>query len=620
MSTISPSLSDRADFAATDRGFIAALPTRTITSSTGKTVWDTQAWDFMQSPCPEDTAHPHLWRQGQLNRKHGLYEITPGIYHVRGYDLSNMTIVEGKTGIIVIDPLVSCECAAAGLALYQKHRGHGRRKVTGMIYSHSHGDHYMGAAGVINNNPENNAQAECDDIPIIAPEGFIEAVLSESILAGPAMRKRGAAMYGNALPRCATGQIGTGLGMGSSVGTTSLIPPNVLIQRTGEEHVVDGVRIVFQMVPGTEAPAEINFLFPEFRALCVPETATNCMHNIVTLRGAQVRDAKAWSGYLDEAVVLFGKGADVLFGSHNWPTWGNAELVRRLEEQRDLYGFMHDQTVRMMNLGMTGTEIAEVMQLPEALERAWHCRGFYGSLSHNVKGIYQKYMTWFDGRPEHLWQYPPREEGQRYVECFGGVDGICDKAETFLHRRDYRFAATLLAHAVAADPDNASQRAQDLLATTYEQLGYGAENATWRNFYLTAAQELRTGKKAGMVAGGQTPLGEKLRIEQWFEILSVQLDGQRAEKAAFSMDFDVTDAGEKWRLILSNGVLTRRRLNGPPDTHADVELVLTRLQLLELIRGNRVPVERETGNSGVVDRFVDLIRVDQGSARGPSQI
>ncbi|CEJ62800.1 hypothetical protein PMG11_11287 [Penicillium brasilianum] len=615
MPTISPSFSDRADFEATDRGFIAALSTPTITSSTGKTVWDTKAWDFMQSPCP-DTAHPHLWRQGQLNSKHGLYEITPGIYHIRGYDLSNMTIVEGKTGIIVIDPLVSCECAAAGLELYQKHRGHGR-KVSGMIYSHSHGDHYMGAAGVVNPDLQKEGEA---DIPIIAPEGFIEAVLSESILAGPAMRKRGAAMYGNALPRSPTGQIGTGLGMGSSVGTTSLIPPNLLIQKTGEEHVVDGVRIVFQMVPGTEAPAEINFFFPEFRALCIPETATNCMHNIVTLRGAQVRDAMAWSGYLDEAIVLFGSGADVLFGSHNWPTWGNKDLIRRLAEQRDLYGYMHDQTVRMMNLGMTGTEIAEVMQLPEALERAWHCRGFYGSLSHNVKGIYQKYMTWFDGRPEHLWQYPPREEGQRYVECFGGVDGVCDKAETFMEWRDYRFAATLLAHVVAADPENASRRAQDLLATTYEQLGYGAENATWRNFYLTAAQELRTGKKAGMVVGGRTPLGEKLQIEQWFEILSVQLDGQRAGKAAFSLDFDVTDAGEKWRLILSNGVLTRRRLNGLPSSRADMELVLTRLQLLELIRGNRFPVEREAGDSRVLDRFVDLIRVDQGSARGPSQI
>ncbi|KUL84996.1 hypothetical protein ZTR_07768 [Talaromyces verruculosus] len=578
-----PSFGDRRDYDDADRGFMAALETGVIKNASGKVVWDIGAWDFMKDDCPQ-SAHPHLWRQGQLNSKHGLYEICPGIYQIRGYDLSNMTLVEGKEGIIVIDPLVSCECAAAGLELYQKHRGHGR-KVTGMIYSHSHGDHYMGAAGVIDADT---------NVPIIAPEGFMEAILSESILAGPAMRKRGAFMYGNALPRAPTGQIGTGLGMGSSVGTTSLISPNLLIQVTGEEHVIDGVRIVFQMVPGTEAPAEINFHFPNFRTLCIPETATNCMHNIVTLRGAQVRDAQAWSGYLDEAIVMFGRDSDVLIGSHNWPTWGSRELVTRLEQQRDMYGYMHDQTVRMMNLGMTGTEIAEKMQLPPALERAWHCRGYYGSLNHNVKGIYQKYLTWFDGRPEHLWQYPPQEEGKRYVECFGGVEGLCDKAEAFLDRKDYRFATTLLAHAVAADSENPNTRAANLLATSYEQLGFGAENATWRNFYLTAAQELRTGKKAGMVAGGRTPLGEKLSIKECFEILSVQLDSTQALETSFCIDFDVFDISERWRLILNNGVLTRRRLQSEAylkearEHSADFEMVLTKHQLLEIMRGNHV--------------------------------
>ncbi|KAL4733216.1 beta-lactamase-like protein [Aspergillus similis] len=614
-----PSLADRRDFAAAERGFIAALDTDAITDASGRVVWDFKAWDFMADECPA-TAHPHLWRQGQLNSKHGLYEICPGIYQVRGYDLSNMTIVEGEQGVIVIDPLVSCECAAAGLQLYQAHRG-GGRKVTGVVYSHSHGDHYMGAGGVI------EADAE---IPIIAPDGFMEAVLSESILAGPAMRRRGAFMYGNALPRSATGQIGTGLGMGSSVGRTVLIPPNKLIQKTGEELVVDGVRIVFQMVPGTEAPAEINFHFPDFRALCIPETATNCMHNIVTLRGAQVRDAKAWSRYLDEAIVLFARDSDVVFGSHNWPTWGQTELVTRLEEQRDLYGFMHDQTVRMMNLGMTGIEIAERIQLPPALDRAWHCRGFYGSLSHNVKGIYQKYLTWFDGRPEHLWQYPPQEEGARYIECFGGIEALCAKAADFMDKGDYRFAATLLAQALAANPQTPDPQAQDLLATSYEQLGFGAENATWRNFYLTAAQELRTGRKAGMVAGGRTPLGEKLTLEQCFEILSVQFDGTKASEAAggaFSIDLDVTDICEKWRLVVSNGVLTSRCLDtrayleAARVAPADLEVVLTKAQLLAIIRGEQdVPVQRLEGRREVLDRLVALCSVEEGSPRGPSQI
>ncbi|CAI7653776.1 unnamed protein product [Penicillium palitans] len=610
-----PSFEDTADFEAAERGFIAALGPGIITDAKGKVVWNIDAFDFMKEECPS-TAHPHLWRQGQLNSKHGLFEICPGIYHVRAYDLSNMTIVEGKEGIIIIDPLVSCECAAAGLALYQKYRGNGR-KVTGMIYSHSHGDHYMGAGGVIEQDTK---------IPIIAPEGFLEAIISESIIAGPAMRKRGAFMYGNALPRGPTGQIGTGLGMGSSVGTTSLIPPNLLIQTTGERHTIDGVEIVFQMVPGTEAPAEINFYFPGFRAFCIPETATNCMHNIVTLRGAQVRDAKAWSGYLDEAIVMFARESDVLFGSHNWPTWGRDALVQRLAEQRDLYGYMHDQTVRMMNLGMTGIEIAEKMQLPPAISRAWHCRGFYGSLSHNVKGIYQKYMTWFDGRPEHLWQYPPTEEGQRYVECFGGVDGLCDKAETFISKGDNRFAATLLAHAISADPDTAGPRAKLLLASVYESLGFGAENATWRNFYLTSAQNLRSEKKAGMVAGGGTLLGEKLSIDQWFEILAVQLNGERAAERFFAIDLDVTDVKQKWRLIVSNGVLTTRLLNtasscqDAEENPADFGIVLTKKQLLEVLRGNKIEAEKQFGTVQVLQELLDLILVKDGSSRGPSQL
>ncbi|PLB46657.1 Metallo-hydrolase/oxidoreductase [Aspergillus steynii IBT 23096] len=616
-----PSFTDTDDFTSTSRGFIAALEPPIITSPQGKPIWDLTSYTFLSATCPS-TAHPNLWRQGQLTAKHGLYEICPGIYHIRGYDLSNMTIVEGASGIIVIDPLISCECSAAGLALYRAHRGH--RKVTALVYSHSHGDHYMGAGGVLDTEIEGGKVGE--GIPILAPDGFMEAVMSESILAGPAMRRRGAFMYGNALPRGPSGQIGTGLGLGSSVGTTSLIPPTVLIQRTGEEHVLDGVRVVFQMVPGSEAPAEINFFFPDYRALCVPETATNCMHNVVTLRGAQVRDAKAWSGYLDEAIVLFARDADVLFGSHHWPTWGREALVRRLEEQRDLYGYMHDQTVRMMNLGWTGVEIAERMRLPGRIERAWHCRGFYGSLSHNVKGIYQKYMTWFDGRPEHLWQYPPTEEGQRYVECFNGVDGLCDKAETFIQKCDYRFAATLLAHAVAADPDSTEPRAKLLLASVYEQLGFGAENATWRNFYLTSAQELRSGKKAGMVAGGRTALGEQLSIDQWLEILSVQLDGERGADLQFAIDFEVTDVGQRWRLIVSNGVLTRRLLDSAAQVQearehpADYEMVLTKTQLLEVIRGHEVKPERESGRQEVLRQLLELILVQEGSSRGPSQL
>ncbi|KAJ4244603.1 hypothetical protein NW762_014459 [Fusarium torreyae] len=604
-----PSFADIQDFVDAERGFINALSPGIIKKDDGKIVWNIDEYSFLQQECPP-TCHPHLWRQGQLNSKQGLYEIVPGIYQTRALDLSNMSIVEGKEGIIIIDPLISCECAAASLALYQAHRG--VKKITGMIYSHSHGDHYMGAQGVLP--PDQNMS-----IPIIAPEGFMEAIMSESILAGPAMRKRAAFMYGNALPRGPKGQVGVGLGMGSSVGTTSLIPPNVLIQKTGDEIVVDGVRIVFQMVPGTEAPAEINFHFPDFKALCVPETATNCMHNIVTLRGAQVRDAKAWSGYLDEVITLFAEDSDVVFGSHNWPTWGKQQLITRLEEQRDMYGYLHDQTVRLMNLGLTGVEIAEKIQLPPVISRAWHCRGFYGSVSHNVKGIYQKYMTWFDGNPAHLWQYPPAEEGVRYVECMGGVDSVCDKAEKYIENDDCRFAATLLSHIIAGYPETCA-RAKTLLAQAYEALGFACENATWRNFYLTGAQELRTGKKAGMVAGGKTPLGPNLSVDQWFDIMSVQLDGEHAAEARLTIQFELTDLEQTWKLIVSNGVLTRRLVVNPGKSKVDLRMKLTKAQLLSVLRGETPDVAERSGDEEALKDLLSYIAVEQDSARGPSQL
>ena len=606
-----PSFEDVQDFKDAQKGLISRLEPGVIHDADGKVVWDIDQFQFMQGECPE-TVNPKLWRQGQLNSMQGLFEITPGIYHIRAFDLSNMSIVESDNGIIIVDPLVSCECAAAGLKIYEAHRG--KRKVMGMIYSHSHGDHYMGAAGVL-------PTGAVPDIPIIAPDGFMEAVLSESIIAGPSMRKRAAYMYGRALVRGANGHVGVGLGMGSSTGTTSLIPPNLLIRETGEEHVVDGVRIVFQMVPDSEAPAEINFHFPDFRALCIPETATNCMHNIVTLRGAQVRDAKAWSGYLDEAIVLFGDGSDVLFGSHNWPTWGRKELIARLAEQRDMYGYLHDQTVRMMNLGLTGTEIAEQIRLPPNLSRAWHCQGYYGSVSHNVKGIYQKYMTWFDGNPANLWKHPREAEGTRYVQCMGGVENLCSKAKDFIAVGDLRFAATLLDHATAANPSY--EPAKELLAATYEQLGYGAENATWRNFYLTAAQTLKTATQPGMVAGGRTPLGPNLSVGQWFDILSIQIDGQRAGFMTAVVDFNLTDDMKKWRLTLSNGVLSRRqyKLDASIEDSPDLDLTLSRLDLLELLRGNKQPgVKVEHGKLEVLHDILALTEVTSGSARGPSQL
>lgn len=380
------------------------------------------------------------------------------------------------------------------------------------------------------------------------------------------------------------------------------------------------------MVPETEAPAEVNFYFPDLHALCVPETATNCMHNIVTLRGAQVRDAKAWSFYLDEVVQLFAADAEVLFGSHNWPTWGKQELTTRLYEQRDMYAYLHDQTVRMMNLGYTGMEIAERIQLPPKLASAWHCQGFYGSVSHNVKGIYQKYMTWFDGNPVNLWAHPRAEAGLRYVECFGGVEALCEKAKRFAERGDLRFAATLLDHAVAAYPEVQEPKKQ--LADVYEKLGYGAENATWRNFYLTAAKELREQKSSGaekMVAGGRTPLGSGLTISQWFDILSIQIDGVLAAErdTKVVIEFDVVDEGAKWTVETSNGVLIHRKHQGEGSKQhgkVDLALRLTKSQLLNALRGGHVDCESRQGRLEALAELLDLTRVETGATRGPSQL
>jgi alkyl sulfatase BDS1-like metallo-beta-lactamase superfamily hydrolase len=356
---------------------------------------------------------------------------TEGIYQVRGFDLSNMTIVEGNTGVIVIDPLISAECAAAGLALYRKHRG--GRPVIGVIYTHSHVDHFGGVLGVVD-----PADVAAGKVPILAPEGFLEHAVSENVYAGTAMSRRASYMYGASLKRGPTGQVSTGLGIAISSGTVDFIAPTLYITHTRQElnPPLDGVRIIFQLTPGTEAPAEMNFHFPDRRALCMAENATHNLHNLLTLRGALVRDPRIWSRYLNEAIELFGADTDVEFASHHWPTWGTDNVIRFLSQQRDLYAYLHDQTLRMLNKGATGTEIAEDFQLPPALEAAWHACGYYGSVSHNVKAIYQRYMGWFDGNPTSLWQHPPQAAATRYVEVIGGQQAVLDKVRSYAEKGD----------------------------------------------------------------------------------------------------------------------------------------------------------------------------------------
>jgi alkyl sulfatase BDS1-like metallo-beta-lactamase superfamily hydrolase len=507
-----------------------------------------------------------------------------------------MTIVEGETGVLVIDPLISQETAAAALALYRKNRGD--RPVTGVLYTHSHIDHFGGVVGVL---PDGRG-----DVPIFAPEGFLEHAVAENVYAGVAMLRRGSYHTGYSLPPGPTGLIGTGLGQTASTGTVTLIAPTLDITRTGQEETVDGVRMIFQLTPGTEAPSEMNFLFPDRRALCLAENATHNMHNILTLRGAVVRNARIWARYLNETTLLFGDRVDTAFASHHWPTWGRDRIVRYLTEQRDLYAYLHDQTLRLLNQGYNSLEIAEMIQLPATLRDRWHTHGYYGSVSHNVKAIYQYYLGWFDGNPAHLWELPPAESGKRYVDCMGGADATVAKARGFFDAGDLRFAAQLLNHVVFGYP--AHSGARDLLADVYQQLGYGAENGTWRNFYLTGAQELRHGIRANAAAISSAGMAVALTVEQILDSLAIRVVGPKASSVDLCIDLTVTDIGETHRLTLSNGALIHYLCpDSPPTRQPDLALALSKPQLLGLLAGNGLDGIAVTGDPAAIDRLLGVL-------------
>ncbi len=563
---------DTKDFDDARRGRIASLPDPLIRATSGRVVWDTQAYEFLDAECPE-TVNPSLWRQGQLAAIHGLFEVAEGIYQVRGLDLSNMTIVEGEGGVLAIDPLISAECAAAALALYRDHRGD--RPVTGLLYTHSHVDHFGGARGVVS--AEDVASGR---VPVFAPEGFMEHAISENVYAGGAMTRRATYMYGALLPKGPTGQVGAGLGQTTSTGTVTLIAPTIDITHTGQEVTVDGIRMVFQLTPNTEAPAEMNFLFPDRRALCMAENATHNLHNVATLRGALVRDARGWAAYLDEAIVLFAAEADVQFAQHHWPRWGAERIVDFLEKQRDLYGYIHDQGLRLLNKGYVGAEIAEQLELPPSLEHEWHCRGYYGSLNHNLKAVYQRYLGWFDGNPAHLWPHPPEAAGERYVELAGGADALLAHAREAFERGDFRWVAEVVNHLVFADPDHGE--AKELQAQALEQLAYGAENGTWRNFFLTGAQELRHGG-SGTAAVLPPDFIASLSDEQLFSALAIQIDGPRAGDRRIALHWRFTDTGNEYGLTLEHGVLNHRR--GAPTGPVDATLSIQRSALDQVVAG-----------------------------------
>jgi alkyl sulfatase BDS1-like metallo-beta-lactamase superfamily hydrolase len=587
------------DFAAAERGFLGTLDDPKIRNDKGEVVWDASTYDFIQGDAP-DTVHPSLWRQSTLVAKHGLFEVVEGLYQVRGLDLSVMSFIEGDTGVVIVDPLISKETGAAALELYRRHRGD--RPVTAVIFTHSHIDHFGGVLGFVSEDDVTSGRVQ-----ILAPEGFLEHSVAENVYAGVAMGRRAGYMFGAALARGPRGAVGAGLGQTTSTGEATILTPSLDVTTTGEKHTIDGVEFEFQMAPGTEAPSEMHFYIPRYRALCMAENATHTLHNLLTLRGAVVRDPHVWSQYLTEAIERFGGEAEVVFASHHWPTWGNAEINRFLRIQRDLYGYLHDQTLRLLNQGYNGAEIAEMIQLPPALEASWSTHGYYGSVSHDVKAIYQRYMGWFDGNPARLWPHPPKPLAERYVAAIGGLDRVVEVAQEAFDGGDFRWAATLLDHAVFTDADHAAARA--LYADTLEQLAYGAENGTWRNFYLSGATELREGNFGTPTATNAPLIVAQLTPEQLFDAVAIRVDGPKAWDLSLAIDVTVSDLGRSFHLSLDNGVLIY--VEREPHASTSLGLTLTKPRLIRLAGGDTESEGVEVrGDIGVLEQLLGVL--DQG--------
>jgi alkyl sulfatase BDS1-like metallo-beta-lactamase superfamily hydrolase len=556
------------------RGLIAQHATGRIGGNETKPVIDVSELAFLSDPQAPHTVHPALWEQARLNNAHGLFEVAPRLWQVRGYDISNVSFIAGDTGWIVIDPLTSTEAARVALELANTHLG--ERPVVAVIYTHSHADHFGGVLGVTS-----QEEVDAGRVRVIAPVGFLHEAVSENLLAGPAMNRRGGYQFGTRLPAGPDGYVDCGLGKRIFPTGISLIVPTEDITHTGEELVVDGVRIVFQLTPETEAPAEMNFYFPDFGWLCTAENCTHTMHNLVPIRGAKIRDSLAWSKYANEALHLYGGQAELVFASHHWPRWGNQDVQDFLRLQRDLYRWMHDQTLRFANHGMTPLEIAEHLQLPEEFLAQGHTRGFYGDLVHNVKAVYQRYLSWYDGNPSRLHPHPPTEAGRRYVEFMGGIEALLAKAQVSFDEGDYRWVAEVMNHAVFAHPEHSGVR--ELLAATYEQLGYQAQSATFRNAYLTGAMELRDGppKHQSSTASG---LISSLQPTHIWDLIGTRLRAEDMGGVKRTALVHFTDLNERWIIELSNRAFSAIPVAGDAGVlQVDQPDVVLRMSLKTLI-------------------------------------
>jgi alkyl sulfatase BDS1-like metallo-beta-lactamase superfamily hydrolase len=583
---------DAGDFERASRGFIAPHPTGHIVDANGRTVINVNDYDFLAvgSPAP-DTVNPSLWRHAQLNHHHGLFEVRKDVYQVRGYDISNITFLRGNTGWLVIDPLTTEQTARDSYELVTAQLGF--LPVVAVIYTHSHTDHFGGVLGVTT-----QEEVDAGRCIVIAPEHFMHETVGENVIAGPAMGRRALFQFGPLLPAAPTGHIDCGLGNSVPIGPPGLIAPTHDITFTGEEMTVDGIRIIFQLTPESEAPAEMNFFFPDLNALCMAENCNHTMHNLIPIRGALVRNAMNWSKYINEAMELFGAQTEVVFTSHHWPRWGNEDLMGFLTNQRDLYKWMHDQTMRWANHGLVAAEIAETLQLPEEFLANDHTRGYYGDLVHNSKAVYQRYLSWYDGNPANLKKYPPVEAGQRYVELAGGADALLAKARAAFDAGDYRWVVELVNHLIFADATNLAAR--DLQADTFEQLGYQAESATFRNAYLNAAQELRYGPPAVTGGAGRgRGILRAMSVEQVFDTIAVRLKSEEVGGQKLFINWTFTDLNEKWVLGLSNRTLFH--VQGRHEASASLTVTMKRMTLVDVVTQQTTFVDEINAGNITVD-------------------
>lgn len=596
--------SDKEDFKNAQRGLISKPDTLTITTKDGKPVWSLEEYKkyIKLDKAAPDTVNPSLWRNAQLLMQYGLFEVTENIYQVRGYDLSNITFVKSEEGWIVFDPLISPEAAKAALDLVNKELG--KRPVVAVIYSHSHIDHYGGVTGLVS-----KADVKSGKVQIIAPEHFTEHAVSEMVIAGNAMSRRAVYMYGALLPRNEKGGLSGGLGLTASTGEAALILPTHEVKKTGEVITVGGVEMVFQMTPGSEAPAEMNTWFPQWNALWMAENTTNTMHNILTLRGAQVRDALIWARFINETIETWGDKVVVKFQSHHWPVWGNDNIVPYFKKQRDIYKFIHDQSVRLMNQGYNGEEISEMITLPPELENNWATRGYYGTLRHNSRAVYQRYMGWYNGNPSDLNNLPQEMVAKKYMAFMGGEAEVIKKAQKAFNRGEYRWVAEVMKHAVFAN--SKSTKAKELLADTLEQLGYQAESGPWRSIYLQGAYELRNGVPSSGGTKGATP--DTIRAmspAMLFDYLAVHLNSEKASGKVFSININLTDIGEHHTLTVENAVLnhTQKQIKKADVSLSMTMTTLTSIQLNELTFDSAIKKSKIKliGDKSVFDEFLTM--------------